>query len=570
MSSKTVSSRIDPLTSLRFIAATLVIAYHAKGHFVMFDDMPEFLAYTQPVCFFFLLSGFILTYVYRQMDNFAEVKDCWIKRFARIWPLHIAIFVMRYFLFPKYLLTFPGPAKTFLVALSNITMLHAWIPYFQFFFSYNAPSWSISTEFFFYLTFPFVLPYLIKRPLLVLFVSFLINAIAIYACNLAKLPEIFEQGLEMRGILYINPLPRFFEFAAGMCIARLFLGPGQKLKFSTLTATLVEGVVLVLTLALMYYTRTISAQLATIPWIGPAGGYWFINTGVPLLGFALTIFIMAVNQGLFARLFSIAPLVFLGEVSYSIYLLHHPLLCYHGLYFSQYRSHEALILFMVFLLVASHLMYQFVEAPMRNFIIKKGTKYLNPAKIKPEREKEKMPVKLKAIYAAEILFFAVLLCFANPALPSISEDQAKSLMTSQKETIKSRGISFDSDLKLLAAMRNAKNPNRLDLIWQTKDKFKAKQFLNIQYLDKDGNAYFTQVVRLAPGEKKIESGTIWTEEIDLLAEYAANADRIGLVIYESVQAIKSARDDGADAAMDPLPITIDQEGKRLVFNWNRR
>lgn len=535
----------------------------------MFDDMPEFLAYTQPVCFFFVLSGFILTYVYRQMDNFAEVKDCWIKRFARIWPLHIAIFVMRFFLFPKYLLTFPGPSKTIFVALANTTMLHAWIPYFQYFFSYNAPSWSISTEFFFYLSFPFILPFVIKRPLLVLFVSFLVNALAIYACNLANLPEIFEQGLEMRGILYINPLPRFFEFASGMCIARFFLGPGQKLKFSTLTATLTEGVVLALTLALMYYTRAISAQLATIPFVGPAGGYWFINTGVPLLGFALTIFFMAVNQGLFARLFSIAPLVFLGEVSYSVYLLHHPLLCYHGLYFSQYRSHEALILFMVLLLVASHLMYQFIEAPMRNFIIKKGTKYLNPDKIKPEREKAKMPTKLKAIYAAEIAFFAVLLYFANPSLPAISEVQARTIMDSQKSSTKAQNIAFDTDLKLLSAMRDTKYPHRLNLIWQTKDKFKAKQFLNIQYIDKDGNAFFTQVVRLAPGEKKITAGTIWTEEIDLLAEYSAKADKLGLVIYESVQAIKSARDDGADAAMDPLPITIDQEGKRLIFSWNR-
>lgn len=535
----------------------------------MFDDMPEFLAYTQPVCFFFVLSGFILTYVYRQMDNFAEVKDCWIKRFARIWPLHIAIFVMRFFLFPKYLLTFPGPSKTIFVALANITMLHAWIPYFQYFFSYNAPSWSISTEFFFYLTFPFILPFVIKRPLLVLFVSFLINALAIYACNLANLPEIFEQGLEMRGILYINPLPRFFEFASGMCIARFFLGPGQKLKFSTLTATLIEGVVLALTLALMYYTRTISAQLATLPFIGPAGGYWFINTGVPLLGFALTIFFMAVNQGLFARLFSIAPLVFLGEVSYSVYLLHHPLLCYHGLYFSQYRSHEALILFMVLLLVASHLMYQFIEAPMRNFIIKKGTKYLNPDKIKPERVKAKMPTKLKAIYAAEIVFFAFLLYLANPSLPAISESQARTLMDSQKSSTKAQNIAFDADLKLLSAMRDTKYPHRLNLIWQTKDKFKAKQFLNIQYIDKEGNTFFTQVVRLAPGEKKITAGTIWTEEIDLLAEYSAKAERLGLIIYESVQAIKSARDDGADAAMDPLPITIDQEGKRLVFPWNQ-
>ncbi|MBK7836101.1 MAG: hypothetical protein IPJ49_00095 [Candidatus Obscuribacter sp.] len=76
--------RIDPLTSLRFIAATFVIAYHGKGIFVFFDNMPEYLAYTQPVCFFFLLSGFILSYVYHDFKNFDEITQCWLKRFARI------------------------------------------------------------------------------------------------------------------------------------------------------------------------------------------------------------------------------------------------------------------------------------------------------------------------------------------------------------------------------------------------------------------------------------------------------------------------------------------------------
>ena len=75
------------------------------------------------------------------------------------------------------------------------------------------------------------------------------------------------------------------------------------------------------------------------------------------------------------------------------------------------------------------------------------------------------------------------------------------------------------------------------------------------------------MVRLAPGEKKIKADTFFTEEIDLLAEYASKAHRLGLVIYENVTSIKSASDDGGDSAMQPLPVAIDQDGKRLLFHW---
>ncbi len=564
------NQRIDPLTSLRFIAATLVIAYHGKGHFVYFDEMPEQLAYTQPVCFFFLLSGFILTYVYRHMDNFVQIKDCWIKRFARIWPLHITIFLMRFFMFPKYLLTFPGTANKTLVLLANISMLHGWVPLFQFFFSYNAPSWSISTEFFFYLAFPFILPRLIKHPFLTLLGAFAINAAAIYFCNLYQFPEINEAGIELRGLLYIIPPPRLFEFVLGMALARLYLGPLQKLNLSKPMATLLELVAVALTAYLMWNTRAIAAQAASLSWIGPAGGYWFINTGVPLLGFCLTILIMGLNRGWLSSLLSLPLLVFLGEISYSVYLLHHPLLCYHGLYFSQYRSQEAFYLFLAILILMSHLMFQFVEAPMRRSIISGATKLLNKSLVRPEKPKaERKWSRQNSLYLGEAVLLAVLLYIAHPGLTTLSAAQAQA-SANNNLVLKT---AFDQDLTLLSAVKERKG-ERLSLIWQAEKPFKSSQFLNIHYLDKDGKNLSTQVVRLTPGEQKIAAGTIWQEEIDLLPAYQSQTKKLGLVIYESATNIKTARliaegqmaMQGQGGEFSPS-YKIDEDNHRLIFNW---
>lgn len=538
----------------------MVIAYHGKGHFAIFDNCPERLAYTQPVCFFFILSGFILSYVHRDISTLALKKDCWIKRIARIWPLHMVVNILRLFLFPKYLLTFPGPANSTLVMLTNIFMLHAWVPLFQFFFSYNAPSWSISTEFFFYLCFPFILPLVVKRPILSTVAAFAILFVFGATCNYFHLPEINEQGIDMRGILYIFPLPRIFEFVAGMAMARLYISRGEKWKLGLWQATIAEIFAVILTCVLMIWTRPLAAIIAEHTFTGEAGRYWLINTGVPMLGFCLVIFLMAKVSGLISKLIALPFFVLLGELSYSIYLLHHPLLCFHGLYFSQYRSTEAFILFSAVMLVLSHFCFKYLEAPIRRFMISEGTKRFNPEFAKPT----KWNFSKKGLIAplAELALLAVICLFAFPGLPSISAEKMNALALSGQKLV--QNVEFDQNMKLAAVLADTKDPAKIVFLWQALKDFKAIQFLNIQYLDGAGEQIFTQVVRVAPGEPKIKEGTCWKEDIDLYPKYVAKADKLALVIYESATTIKNVSLKGEEASF-ANPVIVDQGGKRLVF-----
>src|SRR5271156_303732 len=63
-------SRIDALTSLRFIAAAMIVVTHSVTIFSM-DPTGNIakLPLSQGVSFFFVLSGFILTYVYKRLDG---------------------------------------------------------------------------------------------------------------------------------------------------------------------------------------------------------------------------------------------------------------------------------------------------------------------------------------------------------------------------------------------------------------------------------------------------------------------------------------------------------------------
>ena len=79
--------KLEPLTSLRFFAAAAIVLHHTQEVWVPTGFWLPFLL-DQAVAFFFVLSGFILTYVHPALPTRAERRRFWLARFARIWPAH--------------------------------------------------------------------------------------------------------------------------------------------------------------------------------------------------------------------------------------------------------------------------------------------------------------------------------------------------------------------------------------------------------------------------------------------------------------------------------------------------
>jgi len=145
---------IKPLTSFRFIAAFAVFASHLF-YLESFNDTKwifENIFYEGylGVTFFFILSGFILTYnYYNKFDelNKTKVKSFLKARIARIYPVYVLTFLIAIPLSIVGILK--EPLTSFFVALINLLMLQSFVPISKVYFSYNAPSWSISNEMFF-------------------------------------------------------------------------------------------------------------------------------------------------------------------------------------------------------------------------------------------------------------------------------------------------------------------------------------------------------------------------------------------------------------------------------------
>jgi peptidoglycan/LPS O-acetylase OafA/YrhL len=301
---------LPALTGIRFYAAFLVFLSHVPvipgmdqvaGHHLLFN------AGVVGVSFFFVLSGFILTY------NYADVFSCnlarheywkflW-DRLTKIYPVHCAITLA---VIP---LQFRSPNLPLDWRAAPVHLLLAqcfWPSPKPPFYSYlNVPSWSISCEWFFYLCAPFALYALAGRYLRIA----LIALVAGYACALGWF---IAGGSEVSKLFYVSWFApsRLPEFVVGVMLARLYLSARFRAG-KRLAATLqLAGLALILAGAL-YREQA--------PW--PLwGGLLYVP------GSATLIYGLAQNRGALASHLGCRSIQVLGTASFSFYLLHAPIL----------------------------------------------------------------------------------------------------------------------------------------------------------------------------------------------------------------------------------------------------
>jgi len=142
---------LPALTSLRFFAAALIVFGHGASKAYFDYALPVF-DVRQAVSFFFVLSGFILTHVYRHAHGWAAWRGFAAARFARIWPVHAVTALLA-------IATVAPPDGVHPVLLTSVNLLlgQAAVPLATWHYSLNAVAWSISAEAFFYIAFPFLL-----------------------------------------------------------------------------------------------------------------------------------------------------------------------------------------------------------------------------------------------------------------------------------------------------------------------------------------------------------------------------------------------------------------------------
>jgi peptidoglycan/LPS O-acetylase OafA/YrhL len=246
------SDHLNVLTSLRFFAALMIFFYHLRD----FNTAPWLYWVAGPmrhgVSFFFVLSGFILTHVYRDQTPF-RYRQFFRARFARLYP---TVLVSTLFLLAVLPLNVAwgqngGPQLAVISFIAKISMLDSLIPIRGVQFAWNGISWSISTEFFFYAAFPLLLLNFERTGIVKLFACGFV-ALAVFGLAIwlqLPLAEGDRTTVTLQQLVYANPLTRGFEFVLGMSAYSAWRRWLVPLRWSSRSWTAIE-VALVIALAI--------------------------------------------------------------------------------------------------------------------------------------------------------------------------------------------------------------------------------------------------------------------------------------------------------------------------------
>ena len=286
---------LHALTGIRFFAASWVVLFHTRaGDFLdehAFHHAAVFVHHGYvAVALFFVLSGFILAYTYR--DQGTSSTRFWQARFARLWPAWVLSMIL-------FTACYGVPRLTLILAAT--CMVQAWNPVHpEYAGACNIAGWTISIEAFFYLIFPLLQRWLQRqsvRTVTIVLVAMLAVAIAIDSADVQLGPP-FPFGHWIPFPIYRVP-----EFILGVAMGNLFLMEGESgVMFASRARSLLTytGAVLFLVVGCTIISRNAS-------WI--------------LIPIVLLLFGLAGERSMPGRVLGSRLVVFGGAISYSMYLL---------------------------------------------------------------------------------------------------------------------------------------------------------------------------------------------------------------------------------------------------------
>jgi peptidoglycan/LPS O-acetylase OafA/YrhL len=300
-------ARLDSLTGLRFVAALAVFADHAGLETVFRSHTVNFLLVgltaslaEAAVGFFFMLSGFVLTWSARPGDASTAF---WRRRAAKILPNHVITWTAG-----LLLLVASGTRFRLPDMIPSLLLVHSWIPSIPVIEGTDGPNWSLACEALFYLSFPLAARLMGRIPADRLW-RWAAGAVAgimvvpFVALVLPYQPTLFGLPLPFWRFWFTIFLPpvRLLDFVLGILLARIVIsGRWRPVRLRWVIGALAAAWLVSLALPVPFDFM--------LPFAGPL---------VLLLGTGASADITGRGSVFGRRWF-----VWLGEISFAFYLVH--------------------------------------------------------------------------------------------------------------------------------------------------------------------------------------------------------------------------------------------------------
>jgi peptidoglycan/LPS O-acetylase OafA/YrhL len=313
---------VPSLTGLRCFAAAAIVLWHSQTGYFFPPDAFNPLLLSGAVSLFFVLSGFVLTI---NQTKYRSAADFLVARVARVWPAHLAAIVVLLLIFAPYSISLLRGWTNVSRLVLNVLLLQAWSPSIATYWSLNAPSWSISCELLFYLIFPWCVTWFGRAAGWWIVGLYAVTAVAVLAIAQAV------PALDPNWLGFVNPLVNVPVFLLGIAAGQWFLTKAPA-PANYRTATIIQCLAVAAALA----GNMVFALLDRTGW--PAAFLIYLRNSGPTPFYALLLIALARYDGAISRLLSLGAIVYLGEISYSIYLFHQLIIRWHSTHLAEFAA----------------------------------------------------------------------------------------------------------------------------------------------------------------------------------------------------------------------------------------
>lgn len=305
------------LDSIRFIAAMMIVVLHAYGTYQDWFGK-QIINFESPILtkisnqfiqnlgigvdIFFLLSGFLITYILleeKKHNDSINILYFMIRRSFRIWPLYFLIIGVT-----PFLVAWLGVEKpeywSNILFINNFRAIETGLWTYPF-----SHFWSIAIEEHFYLIWPFIVAFTPKNKMLS------VSYILILTSIVFRLYFSFTTE-NSYGWIYLHTLSRMDVLIIGGIIAYYYSEKPFEVKLSY-TVRLLLIAILIISLSIEQYSNWETQFMA-----GFKKYFYIILIGLIMLDYNF-------NSALKYRLSNFSIFNYLGKVSYGIYMYHNVL-----------------------------------------------------------------------------------------------------------------------------------------------------------------------------------------------------------------------------------------------------
>ena len=307
------------LDGVRGVAVIMVLVFHFVGQMLAANQFERTIVSITKygllgVDLFFVLSGFLITgLLYEARDRPNYLRNFYVRRVLRIFPLYYGVLAVVFFVAPVVPL-FQGSTLNYLLerqawawgyAVNIYLALHK-----EWSFSYLNHFWSLCVEEHFYLVWPFVVLLLARWPKALMATCLAVSLGAMLARVIG-----IALGLNWWVTVVLTPF-KLDGLALGACLAVLVRQPGG---INWVTRWTAPVAVTAIGLLVVSFAWTVLISRAHLELIGAIRASFF----QVLLACFLIGALVAPKGHFVSRLFSSRPLVFFGTYSYGLYVYHH-------------------------------------------------------------------------------------------------------------------------------------------------------------------------------------------------------------------------------------------------------